>query len=31
MGAPVTGAPAVTGGRLYVGVAPDQLVALAPV
>jgi outer membrane protein assembly factor BamB len=30
VGGPVTGAPAVTGGRLYLGVAPDQLVALAP-
>ena len=29
-GAPVTGAPAVTGGRVYIGVAPDQVVALAP-
>jgi outer membrane protein assembly factor BamB len=30
MGGAVTGAPAVTGGRLYLGVAPDRLVALAP-
>jgi outer membrane protein assembly factor BamB len=30
MGGPVTGAPAVTGGRLYLGIAPDHLVALAP-
>jgi len=27
---PVTGAPAVTGGRLYVGVSPNRLVAFAP-
>jgi hypothetical protein len=30
VGGPVTGAPAVTGGRVYLGVAPDHLVALAP-
>jgi outer membrane protein assembly factor BamB len=30
LGAPVTGAPAVTGGRVYVGVSPDQVIALAP-
>jgi outer membrane protein assembly factor BamB len=30
MGGAVTGAPAVTGGRVYLGVAPDRLVALAP-
>jgi hypothetical protein len=30
MGGTITGAPAVTGGRLYLGVAPDRLVALAP-
>jgi outer membrane protein assembly factor BamB len=29
MDGPVTGAPAVTGGRVYVGVAPNQLVAFA--
>lgn len=30
MGGAVTGAPAVSGGRLYLGIAPDRLVALAP-
>jgi hypothetical protein len=30
LGSPVTGAPAVTGGRLYLGVAPDRVVAFAP-
>lgn len=30
MGGPVTGAPAVSSGRLYLGVAPNRLVALAP-
>ena len=30
LGAAVTGAPAVTNGRLYVGVAPDKVVAFAP-
>jgi outer membrane protein assembly factor BamB len=30
LGAAVTGAPAVSGGRLYVGVAPDEVVAFAP-
>lgn len=29
-GAPITGAPAVSNGRLYVGVSPNQVVALAP-
>lgn len=29
-GAPVTGAPAVSNGRLYVGVSPDRVEALAP-
>jgi outer membrane protein assembly factor BamB len=29
-GTAVTGAPAVTGGRVYVGVAPDEVVAFAP-
>jgi len=29
-GAPITGAPAVTNGRLYIGVSPNQVVALAP-
>jgi outer membrane protein assembly factor BamB len=30
VGGPVTGAPAVTGGHLYLGVGPSQVVALAP-
>ena len=34
MGGAVTGGPAVTGGRLYLGIylgiAPDRLVALGP-
>jgi hypothetical protein len=29
VGAPVTGAPAVSAGRLYVGASPDQVVAFA--
>ena len=30
VGGPVTGAPAVTSGRVYLGVGPDRVVALAP-
>jgi outer membrane protein assembly factor BamB len=29
VGAPVTGAPAVSAGRVYVGASPDKVVAFA--